>query len=325
MITKQIRFICAQPATIYFAWQVEVMINNFMTMGINPNNIDIVCWKDNDDVPEIWIKLANHYPARFFFYKDTRKTRHYISSIRPNILKQHWETYSELKDETIFYHDCDIIFTKPISQWITSEMINDTNWYGSDTRWYIGHDYILSKGEDVLNKMCEIVDIDKELIKKNELDSIGAQYLMKGINSEYWARVEKDCENLFKEITELNNEKIQIDRHTMSEGEARQPYHPLQIWCADMWAVLWGAWKLGYKTVCHPNFDFSWGTSSEEEYHKLNIMHNAGVVNSTSGLFHKAEYMNTLPYGVEIDIKENTASKKYWEWIQKTEKKSVLL
>ena len=85
----KLRFICAQPTSLYYAWQVEVMINNFIEMGINPNMIDIVCWKVNNVIPEEWTKLAANYPARFFFYDDTRESRHYISSIRPNsILKQ---------------------------------------------------------------------------------------------------------------------------------------------------------------------------------------------------------------------------------------------
>ena len=240
---KQLRFICAQPATLYYAWQVEVMINNFIEMGVNPNNMDIVCWKQNGVIPDEWKKLASGYPARFFFYDETRKTRHYISSIRPNLLKQHFELYPELENDVIFYHDCDIIFSKPINEWITDEMLTDDIWYGSDTRWYISHSYIKSKGQDVINKMCELMNLPEKLIEDNELNCIGAQYLMKNVNYDYWDRVESDCEILFKDVTELNNQKKAVD----------PTHHELQIWCADMWAVLWGAWRLGYQTVCHPN------------------------------------------------------------------------
>jgi hypothetical protein len=322
---KNLRFICAQPATLYYVWQVEVMLNNFIAMGINPNNIDIVCWKENGVIPEEWSKLANGYAARFFFYDDTRETKHYISSIRPNILKQHFLNNPYLKDEAIFYHDSDIIFTKPIKDWITDEMISDNEWYGSDTRWYIAHSYIKSKGQDIIDEMCKIMDLPESLIEENELNSIGAQYLMKGIDYNFWNRVEIDSELLYKNITDLNTEKIIEDRRTMPPGEERIPYHPLQIWCADMWAVLWGGWRLGYTTNCHPNFDFSWGTSSANDYHKMNIMHNAGVTDSSWGLFYKAEYMNQLPYNTDLKIKEDTASWYYWNWIQKTKQKSVLL
>lgn len=312
---KQLRFICAQPATLYYAWQVEVMLNNFMEMGVNPNFIDIVCWKQNGVIPEEWSKLANGYSARFFFYDDTRETKHYISSIRPNILKQHWAAHPYLKDDAIFYHDSDIIFSKPINEWINKQIIIDDDWYGSDTRWYIAHSYIVGKGQQIIDKMCEIMDLPESLIKDNEMNAIGAQYLMKNVDYEYWDRVESDCEQLFKQITDLNNE-IKKDNPT---------YHELQIWCADMWAVLWGAWRREWKTNCLPEFDFSWGTSGELDFNRMNIMHNAGVTSSKDGFFYKAEYMNSLPYNVELDIKNETASKKYWEWIQKTAQKSKLL
>ena len=322
---KKLRFICAQPATIYYVWQVEVMLNNFMQMGINPNDVDIVCWKENGVISEEWSKLANGYAARFFFYDDTRETKHYISSIRPNILKQHFQKYPELKDETIFYHDCDIIFTKPIQQWITFEMVNDNKWYGSDTRWYIAHSYIKSKGQDVIDEMCKIMGLPESLIESNELNSIGAQYLMKGVDYYFWDRVETDSENLYKKISELNNQKIIEDRRTMPPGEERNTYHPLQIWCADMWAVLWGGWRLGYETVSHSNFDFSWGTSNETEYFKMNIFHNAGITGNEMNRFHKASYTDRLPYTDKLEILRETASWHYWNWIQTTAQKSVLL
>jgi hypothetical protein len=307
-----LRFVCAQPASDYYVWQVETLLNNFISIGINLNNVDVVCWKVNGVIPENWIKLANGYPARFLFYDDTRETRHYISSIRPNILKQHFKAFPELENEAIFYHDCDIVFTKPID-W--KQFLQDDKWYGSDCRWYISHDYIISKGEDVLDEMCRIVDIDKQVVKDNELNGIGAQYLMKGINAEYWERVEKDCERLFKEITDLNNLKKQ-DNPT---------YHELQIWCSDMFCVLWHGWKMGKETICHPDLEFSWATSSEQEWDRLSIFHNAGCTGAEQGLFYKALYINELPYNKNLEIKEGTASKKYYEIIQEVEKKSVIL
>lgn len=306
----KIRFICAQPATLFYAWQVEVMLQNFISVGININNVEIVC-NIEDNVPPEWSKLANGYAARFFFYYDKRETKHYVSSIRPNILKQHFEVYPELKDDAIFYHDCDIVFTKPI-EWY--KFTFDNKWYGSDTRFYISHDYIISKGEDILDKMCEIVNIDKQVIKDNELNCIGAQYLMKGIDATFWANVEKDSENLFKEITEINIQK----------RLANPSYHELQIWCADMWAVLWNGWKLGYETIVHDDLKFSWATSNQKTWDECFIYHNAGAVNSNSGIFYKSDYNYKLPYNEELDIKKDTASYNYWQLIQKTAKTSVL-
>jgi hypothetical protein len=320
-----VRFVCAQPATLYYAWQVEVMINNFIEMGISPEKIDIVCWKPEDRLSEEWLKLKTGYGARFFFYNDTRKNKGYVSSIRPNILKQHWDIHPELKNQIIFYHDCDILFTRPPKEWLCCNIVNDDKWYGSDTRWYIGHDYILSKGEDVLDKMCDIVGISKQLVKYNETNSIGAQYIMKNVDYEFWENVEKDCERLFTEITDLNNEKVQLDRRTMPPGESREPYHPLQIWCADMWAVLWNAWKLAHNTIATPLMNFSWATGGLEEYNECSIYHNAGVTENNKDLFYKSKYINKLPYGDILDVRESSGSSMYWKAVQKTAQKSVLL
>lgn len=313
---KNLRFVCAQPCLSYYTWQVEVMIHNFMEMGVNPNFIDVICIKENGIIPKEWVTLAEKYNyVRFFFYDDNRRYKNYISSVRPNVLKQHWIARPELKEETIFYHDCDIAFTKPISEWITEEMINDDNWYGSDCRWYISHSYIKSKGDDILSAMCLLAEIDEKVVEENELNGIGAQYIMKGIDENFWDKVERDSESLFVNITELNRIKKQKD----------PSYHELQIWCADMWAVLWNAWKLEKKTICHPNMEFSWGTSSDKLWEDCNIFHNAGVVNSTSGLFYKSEFMNKLPYGADVDVKEGTTSYEYWKIIQRVGKKSVLI
>jgi hypothetical protein len=322
---KNLRFICAQPATTYYTWQVEVMINNFLEIGIFPNNIDIVCQINNGITPLEWRKLANHYnTVRFFFYNDTRETKYYTSSVRPNILKQHWLARPELKNDTIFYHDNDIIFKNKID-W--SKFLNDDKWYGSDTRWYIAHDYILSKGEDVLNKMCEIVNINKQVIKDNELNAFGTQYILKDIDWKFWDAVERDSEQLFKEITELNKIKVAADEEYRKAHpeEKKQPYHKIQIWCADMWALLWNGWKLGKETICHNDLQFSWGSSTEELWNKYNIFHNAGVVNDKGGLFYKSAYMNRLPYNENLQIKEHTASWHYYQYIQKVGKKSILL
>jgi hypothetical protein len=313
---KKLKFVCAQPAIPYYVWQVEVMINNFIEMGVDPSQINVICSISNNIIPTDWKKLSNHYiDVNFFFYNDIRVLNFYPSSIRPNILKQHWKLYPELSYDSIFYHDCDIAFTKPISEWITHEMIEDDQWYGSDTRWYIAHSYIKGKGDDVLNKMLDIMEMDEKTIQDNELNSIGAQYLMKGIDATFWDGVERDSERLFKEITELNKEKKLKDPQ----------YHELQIWCADMWAVLWNGWKMGYKTICHENLEFSWATSPKNSWNTFNIFHNAGVVNSETGLFYKAYYMNKLPYNENLNIKEGTTSYEYWKLIQRVGLKSVLV
>ncbi len=312
---RSIRHVCAQPATMYYAWQVEVMLNNFLEVGINLNQVDIVCAKPKCVMSEEWTKLAQRYPARFFFYCDNRTSRNYISSVRPNVLRQHFAKFPELSDEIIFYHDCDIAFTRNPMSWITDEMLADDKWYGSDTKWYIAYDYIKGKGDDVLALMERVMRMGEGVVKANNGNAIGAQYLMKGVDHRFWARVEDDSEALYTSVSALNDQKKIAD----------PSYHELQIWCADMWALLWNAWRDGVETVIDAAFDFSWGTSSVAEYERLNIFHNAGVTSDEGGMFYKAKYMNELPYNLDLKIDEKTSGYRYYELIKRTEKKSVLI
>ena len=213
-----------------------------------------------------------------------------------HVLYKHWLKYPELANETIFYHDCDIAFAKPID---FSELLNDDTSYLSDTVSYIGAKYIRSKGEHYLDLMTSIVNVNKEYVILNEQHSGGAQYLIKNVSAEFWKKVYYDSENLFR----LVNEQIKKDN----------PPHALQIWCADMWAVLWNIWKLGIKTECHDDLLFAWGTSPIEEWDRLYIFHNAGVVGPNSGFFYKSNYMNRFPYNENLNINESTASYKYWQ------------
>lgn len=317
---KNLRYVCVQPRLLYYAWQVEVMINNFIKHGINPNNIDIlVAWNPNDLTTSVqanvdaWNKLAAHYSSvRFFFYQDTREQPiHYISSVRPNILKQHFKAHPELESEAIFYHDCDIVFTKP-PNW--NQFLNDKIWYLSNTNSYINSDYILSKGQDVYDKMCEITGMNPLIPKLMNSNSGGAQYILKYIDAEYWEKVEKDSEQLFHQITQLNNQKKAAD----------PSHHELQIWCADMWAVLWNGWLRGSETKVVPEMDFSWATDPKHRWEETTIFHNAGVT-SDGAYFYKGIYQNQLPYNIEDKFDEQFCSKLYFNEIKETTQKSCLI
>ena len=181
-IMKNLRYMCVQPTIDYYTWQVEVVIHNFLKHGINPNNIDIVCaTRPNEGTPMVWRKLADHYnTVRFFFYEDTRVTPPYISSVRPHILHKHFSSHPELHEEAIFYHDCDMIFTRT-PDWL--KFVDDDTWYCSDTRFYVGAEYIESKKFGVYEEMCKIVGLDPAIPRREELNSGGAQYLMKNFTA----------------------------------------------------------------------------------------------------------------------------------------------
>ena len=372
MRKNNVVFICVQPAIQYYAWQVEVMLKNFRDLGIH-HRFDIHClfaynrnlpnWEKEQIVPVRKVEKAYRDVADFFYYEDTRVTVNYISSIRPNILKQHFKQIPTLKDEVIFYHDCDIVFTK-FPDFIYQTLKKDNICYVSDTISYIGHDYIVSKGDGILEQMCEIVGIHPSLVKSKQNESGGAQYILKGLDWVFFEKMERDCDILFKRITDLNVRikgivhqvgkkykgytfiedlrkdvidevnsilpdcKIKNVNFTINNNIAENiDYHELQIWCSDMWALLWNLWMRGYSTEIIPEMSFLFATDNISEWDKKYIFHNAGVVGdgSDSHLFYKYEFNKTLPYLVEKKLNPNFCSYKYYEIIQSIGLNSALV
>jgi hypothetical protein len=288
------KYICAQPATSYYKWQIEVMINNFLEKGIKSEDIHILCGYTQSSPPiEEWKDIINKFnKVNFFFYLDDRHKPSYIPSVRPHILYKHWLKHPKLENETIFYHDCDIVFTKPVD---FKDLLEDNKCYVSDTISYIGAKYIRSKGEKYFNLMTNIVNINKKYVIEQEENSGGAQYLLKNIPIEFWKKVYYDSENLFRLINnEIKKDKI-ID----------PSFHEIQIWCADMWAVLWNLWFWDKQVLVTDKLSFSWATSPIEDWDKYSIFHNAGVEATSCDLFYKEKYRKTEPYNIELDSYSN--------------------
>jgi len=304
------RYVCCQPATDYYTWQVEVVINNFKKHGINPNYIDIVCGI-NGHIPETWIKLANHYnTVRFFFYQDTRNDKCYPPSIYFHLLKQHI-LRDDVKFEILYLHDSDIIFTKRPD---FSEMEKGNAWYLSDTNSYINYDYVKSKGYDVYEKMCEIIGISTLIPRLMNHNSGGAQYIVKNTTYDFWEKVELDSIKLYRYFCETEHLYNKIDQND----------YPIQKWTAGMWSVLYNAWLAGHETLVDKRMDFGWVTSPMEDVDKYTVLHNSGVTGPEMRMFFKGTYNNKLPYGDTIDVDPKNASYYYWQEVCEVGKKSIL-
>ena len=289
------------------------MINNFIRNGANPGDIQIVC-AHHGAVSKKWQKLAETYKeVKFFFYFDARQKPCYISSVRPHVLYQHWLNHPEMENETVFYHDCDIVFSKPID---FEGMLDNETCYVSDTVSYIGANYVRSKGEHYLDLMADIVNVNKQYIIEQEKNSGGAQYLLKNIPTEFWKKVYYDAENLYRLVTH------QIDKDRIIDPNM----HELQIWCADMWAVLWNLWFWDKQVLVTEKLSFSWATSGIQDWDNNPIFHNAGVTGDHNGLFYKGKFQGVLPYqeAKEKTYNTNFCSSKYAEEVLKTGEVSCL-
>jgi hypothetical protein len=312
MKKNKLQYICVQPYTVYYSWQVDVMLYNFIEMGISESDIHILLSYDSEVDTKtyyVWNKvIEKHKGVNFYFYPDLRVSKNYVSSIRPNVLSQFYKENPKFSKLPVFYHDCDILFTNSINY---SHLLDDDVWYLSDTHSYISSDYIISKVHDIYEKMCDIMDMDLDIPKKYDKDSGGAQYILKNVDWSFWEKVESDSEKLFTEITSYN---------TQLKNEYPN-YHELQIWCADMWALLWNAWKAGHETKVVEEMNFSWATSLINEWDKNPIYHNAGVV-SNSEMFFKSDYQEKLPYNLDLSkLNKSYCSYNYAEEILKQKNK----
>jgi hypothetical protein len=277
-------------------------------MGINPNQMDILLGYDTH-IPQKWRILQQHYnTVRFFFYKDTREDKSYIPSIYFNLMKQHLLAHPELKNEVLFTHDSDIVFTKPVD---FSHLEKDNVWYVSDTKSYLNYNYIQQKGNDTYLTMCDIIGLDKRIPKLMNSNTGGAQYIVKNTSYEFWNKVEIDSINLYRYF-------VQAEPHWKGKG------YPIQKWTAGMWAYIWNAWWFGNETQIHSDLDFTWATNNIGEIDKVSILHNAGVTSDMDGLFFKGAYINELPYGKDLYVSLEKASYFYWEEVQRTSEVSPL-
>jgi hypothetical protein len=307
-----IRYICAQPANSYYTWQVEVLINNFLDMGVHPSQMDILLGY-NKNIPQDWKKLQEGYPDnRFFFYEDTRENKSYIPAIYFHLVKKHLQDNPDLEKEVLFLHDSDIIFTKKPD---FKGMVPGDRWYLSDTNSYINYSYIQQKGNHIYERMCEIVGLDWRIPKLMNYNSGGAQYIVKNTNYEFWDKVERDAVKLYEYF--CKEEPNYIKKHDND--------YPIQKWTAGMWSLLWNAWYYGHETVVDSRLDFGWVTNNIAEVDKYTILHNAGVTESSKDLFFKGNYINKLPYKESLDINPDKASYFYYEWVKKVGEKSKLL
>ena len=310
-MSKEVSYICAQPKTIYYIWQLEVMISNFIEVGIDPSCLNILLAVSTDqthftnskDIQYIYNKLYDKFPkVNFYEYSDTRNDFDYLPSIRPHILSKHFSKFNSLNNAIIFYHDCDIIFTKKPD---FEKLLHDEVNYLSDTSSYLSAEYILSKSEKIYNDMCQIIGIDTR-IPISKKSHGGAQYILKGIDSRFWSKVELDSHLIWKYFSENNS---------AASG--------LQIWTTDMWCLLWNLWLQNKETSCVPELDFCWSTDPISFIQDYTILHNAGITTSERG-FCKQEFTNKLPYHSECKIKTN-CSYYYFEQMKKYSRLSCLL
>jgi len=289
---EKILFVSAQPDVPYFIWQIKIYVNNFIEKGINPNQIHVVLGivKVNGKPSEESIKLKD-LGINVYHFIDERNKKTYIPSIKPYLISK-WIKLNSDYGKLFFLHDADIIFNKLPN---FNKLINDDICYLSDTIGYIGYNYIIdccdryekahpkSEKGQLLKEMANIVGVSVDVIKDNQENSGGGQYLIKNTTFEIWDKIYEDSTNLYDQMLDYQK------RFPISPGE-------IQFWTAEMWSLIWNLWMYNYKTKITNELDFSWATDSLKVYEKRPILHMAGVTEDMKfKKFYKGDFINVDP------------------------------
>jgi len=331
---KKLRIITCQPNDLYFNWQLRVQLHNLRKHGLSGQYTALI-WKHSDRnggemFEKEWKALQSDYPeASFKFYEDETgellrliRVMNYIPLLRPWLLHKYFTERPDLVNDAILYIDSDVIFTRKPK---LDSILYDNSCYLSDTKSYIAASYFDSKVKDVLPERLEAynqIDVLDELMGefgltredavKNEEGSGGAQYLLKGIDAQFWMDVFQGCIKVLLNLRSVNR------RFFENEDKG------FQSWCADMWSILFNLWAKGYKTNCPWEMDFCWATDPIGKWDQVQIYHDAGATSRNHDnaiLFHKRElkYVNNqgTPFEDDLsDVDEKYCSKNYVKEIQ---------
>jgi hypothetical protein len=301
-MTKQLKFICAQPDDTYYTWQVHLWLESLRKLGHSDKDIVLLFIPHGRQRNTKWDQIIELYPeAEFKFYKDEKNEMStlltiYIPILRPYCLMRYFNENPEMEKHAIFYCDSDVIFTENFN---VDKYIDDDINYLSDTNSYISSIYFDSKEKDVLpskleeykkrdilGELCEMNHITREIAEKYKEHSGGAQYLLKNINALFWERVLSSSITIRLQLQKFNREFFESE----SKG--------FQSWCADMWGVLWNVWRNNGETQIIPEMEFSWSSDPISKLERTGILHNAGITDKFMGgsypAFYKGSYISGM-------------------------------
>ena len=317
------KIIAAQPHDLYFLWQTHLFVESCIENGWKEEDIHLLVYKPkNSSIDAKWNILKEHYPnLGVFFYEDNGVENLlgiYIPVLRPHIIHQHFLAFPELEKQTIIYTDCDILWTG--KNGVDGLLQNDIC-YVSDAHSYMNATYFDNKINDclpekkgalskidIVEQLANIVGIDKAIIRENNLNTGGVQYILKNIPTDFWRKVREDCISIRLYLMNLNK------RFFASEAKG------IQSWCSDLWAMQYNLWGYNKEVKVVKEMDFAWAPDNIKKLKEINILHNAGIASIDQGgypCFYKGKYVNGLNPFTDPQIEEilnNEESKKHCTW-----------
>lgn len=235
--------------------------------------------RPSDEPTEFVLKFKEQFPNNVFIFKDERVQKHYIPTIKIHGVVKYLE--QDTRQQDLMLIDSDIIFRESLDY---SKFTEENTVYCSDTKGYIGYQYLKTKGDEIVKDMATFTGIDFQTIVDKNDRSGGAQLYYKGV---------KDLLGYFKEVEDLSPKLYDLMRKHPTYNDYKPP---IQAWTSEMWCVLWLLWKRNIETEIHEELDFKWATDPISFWEKSKILHMAGVTANMKDKFFKGRYINKNPF-----------------------------
>ena len=251
----------------------------------------------NDEPTDFILKFKKQFPDNVFIFRDEREQKHYIPTLKIHGVRKYLQ--HDNKQQDLMLIDSDVIFREPINYSLFTE---DNTVYCSDTKGYLGYQYLKTKGDVIIQDMCDFMGIPFEYVVDKNDKSGGAQLYYKGV---------KNLLGYFKEVEIMSPKLYDL----MVKHPTYNDYKPtIQSWTAEMWAVLWLLWKRDVDTEIHEELDFRWATDNINKWETTKILHMAGVTSTMDDKFYKGNFIRKSPFNEDFSfIKDHSITKKYIE------------
>jgi hypothetical protein len=326
---RQLHIIAVQPDDLVYWWELKVWLTNLRKYNLS-DRARVLMWKPYDrlhfEKAPFWVRLEQEFPETlFFWYNDDEnligthiKDYGYIPLLRPRTLDRHFTEFPDLVNDTIYYTDCDTVFTKdPLflkGEWIQDDVTRMSYTGVKETGYnYQNLIYLDSKIADVIPERIEqykqanvveglldIFGLDREFVDDQNQNFGGVQYLLKNVDASFWKAVFAGCIYIRRYLLNINR------RFFISENKG------IQSWCADLWSIQFNFWRLKIDSQTPEEMSFCWATDLIEKWDKYTIYHDAGVAEEsvrgfpgcTSALFYKRDfnYINNFSTPFEDDL-----------------------
>jgi hypothetical protein len=286
------KFVSVIQDTTYFHWQQEIQAFNFQKLGILNSLVVVVLYEPGAAPSDRMVQLG--MLAEVHFFDNAQLDRSYSPSNKPYGLMRLLQK-APWYGSRLLTIDSDVVLRLPLdSKLLDGPNMDDPCWYVSNSGviGFIGHDYLAQHldGPSV-DEMARLVGLSGARLQEEQQNSGGAQIYMKNVTSAFFRQVTDDCLKIRRWVLEQKRD----------DGTFK-----LQVWTAEMWAMLWNAFRMADVRVSR-ELDFAWAPHERSMWDNCKILHLAGVNDDVvkqfgRSAFQKGDYTGLSPWEAEQDF-----------------------